>query len=622
MTDPRKVPADRPELGTVSMRGQAGAQAQLTGTMLGVAMIDRPQRWDQPFDPQTTDAVVDIVLQRPPFSRIDPKNFTAAAPLRGIIRNDTRVMRYRPGDIVVREGDYGNSAFAILSGSVRVVLDAGRTLPAAALGRMQPRRRGILRSVARWWTRNREPEVRSLPSAEDMEGVGSREDRGGNVHIFLQDIPAILQNARTAQLGAGQFFGETAALGRIPRTATVFAETDAELLEIRWQGLRDIMRRDPAIGAHINELYRRHNLERHLLETPMFRHLAHPGAPKECTCRRCKGMRHILEATQFETYGDFDWFASYRKLVEQDAATRLAQEPVIAQEGHYPNGLIMIRSGFARVTRQFGSGHRTVIYLGRGQCYGQDEILHNWQHEAHLPLQHTLRAVGYAAVLLVPTALIERYVLGKDRKRPGIRFDLLPPPIRSITGAHGDPGETTNTDSLLEFMVERRFVNGTQTMVIDLDRCIQCDECVRGCAAAHDNNPRFVRHGPTFGNLMIANACMHCADPVCMIGCPTGAIHRDLAGGEIVINDDTCIGCGTCANSCPYNNIRMVEIRDGRGRFVLDGNTNMPIQKATKCDLCVGQSVAPACQRACPHDALVRIDVSQGIESLSQWVAQ
>ena len=44
------------------------------------------------------------------------------------------------------------------------------------------------------------------------------------------------------------------------------------------------------------------------------------------------------------------------------------------------------------------------------------------------------------------------------------------------------------------FLVEHRFVNGTASMLIDLDRCTRCDDCVRACAVAHDNNPRFVRH--------------------------------------------------------------------------------------------------------------------------------
>ena len=62
---------------------------------------------------------------------------------------------------------------------------------------------------------------------------------------------------------------------------------------------------------------------------------------------------------------------------------------------------------------------------------------------------------------------------------------------------------------LLEFLVENRFINGTATMVINQDRCVRCDDCVRACATAHGNNPRFIRHGAQMGHYMVANACMH-----------------------------------------------------------------------------------------------------------------
>jgi Fe-S-cluster-containing dehydrogenase component len=118
---------------------------------------------------------------------------------------------------------------------------------------------------------------------------------------------------------------------------------------------------------------------------------------------------------------------------------------------------------------------------------------------------------------------------------------------------------------------------------------------------------------------MVANACMHCIDPVCMIGCPTGAIGRDEQSGTVRINDRTCIGCGTCANSCPYDAIRMVEIRAPGGAFLVDEATQQPILQATKCDFCAGQLTAPACQHACPHDALVRIDMSD-TAALARWL--
>jgi Fe-S-cluster-containing dehydrogenase component len=103
-----------------------------------------------------------------------------------------------------------------------------------------------------------------------------------------------------------------------------------------------------------------------------------------------------------------------------------------------------------------------------------------------------------------------------------------------------------------------------------------------------------------------------------MIGCPTGAIGRSEESGIVAINDETCIGCSTCANSCPYENIRMVEISDRRGLPILSSDTQKPIMKATKCDLCADQVTGPACQNACPHDALVRIDLTTP-EAMQVW---
>ena len=203
--------------------------------------------------------------------------------------------------------------------------------------------------------------------------------------------------------------------------------------------------------------------------------------------------------------------------------------------------------------------------------------------------------------------------------------ETLPPrvtPRPAARSAWRDPRKGAELEiGFQEFLVDNRFINGMAAMVIDLDRCTRCDECVRACAETHDNNPRFIRHGKRDGRYMIANACMHCIDPVCMIGCPTGAIHRDATTGNVVINDLTCIGCATCANSCPFDNIRMVEIRNTDGEFVIDANTHTPIVKASKCDLCVEQLGGPACVRACPHDALKRMDLHDGA-TLADWLAK
>ena len=45
------------------------------------------------------------------------------------------------------------------------------------------------------------------------------------------------------------------------------------------------------------------------------------------------------------------------------------------------------------------------------------------------------------------------------------------------------------------------------------------------------------------------------------------------------------------------------------------------ILEATKCDLCHDQLGGPACQRACPHDALERVDL-QSLSALEGVIAR
>jgi Fe-S-cluster-containing hydrogenase component 2 len=65
----------------------------------------------------------------------------------------------------------------------------------------------------------------------------------------------------------------------------------------------------------------------------------------------------------------------------------------------------------------------------------------------------------------------------------------------------------------------------------------------------------------------------------------------------------------------------MVEVRDAKGSGFVDDKTGLPILKATKCDFCQSQPSGPACQNACPHDALIRIDLSH-IGPLDKWLGK
>src|SRR5580658_1652398 len=101
---------------------------------MSTTILNRPQRWDAAFDPDMLDKNVARLLAIPPFSQMAASNFPRHITLNDILKHDTRINTYRRGEIIVREGDYGTSAFLVLSGSVRVVLGPPG-LPASVLGR-------------------------------------------------------------------------------------------------------------------------------------------------------------------------------------------------------------------------------------------------------------------------------------------------------------------------------------------------------------------------------------------------------------------------------------------------------------------------------------------------------
>ncbi len=551
--------------------------------------VQRPRRWDVPFDARMRAVDVEKLLGTEPFASMDAAAFPAALPLESILRNDTRVVRYTDGDVVVREGDYGHSALLILAGTVRVVVDS---LPDEAFGKPPEQPPSWWKTLADGFRRTRLPELRDQPGRM----ANLRPEPGAAdapPHVFLQDIPRVLAGTRTVEMHAGELFGEYSALTRSQRPCTVLAQGEASLLELRWQGLRDLMRYSPALKQTVERLYRQNDLALHLQETPLFQ-----GVPRE-------SLEAVAAAAEFESYGRFDWSADHP--VGAKGPELIAAEPVIVEEETPADGVVLVRSGFARQSHRFGSGHRTVEYLGKGRVFGLAESLQSARGGRPWDYRQSLRAIGYVDVLRIRQKVLEQHV-----------FPHLPPRrLADLAKQHrveyavDDQGlpDSAGQGGLLEFVVEQRFINGRQAMAIDLDRCTRCDDCVRACASAHEGNPRFLRHGTRHGSHLVTHACMHCVDPVCMIGCPTGAIGREVDTGVVKINDPTCIGCGVCATSCPYDNIRMVEVRDAHGAVAVDEESMLPLLKATKCDLCAGLATGPACVHACPHDALVRIDL-------------
>ena len=477
-------------------------------------LMQRPRRWDAPFDGSMSDDDVATLLMRPEFASLDAARFPAAAPLEGILKNDCRIVHYAPGDIVVREGDYGNSAFLILSGSARVVLRPG--LPQRLLGRTAEKKKGAFAALREMLRRPTMPEVRD--TSLYVRGASRKVHRGERRSTLLdvperavlfgpgvdpaasrERLPPLAAPFKTVALGSGALFGEIAALGRVQRSTTVYAETGCSLLEMRWQALRDIKNRDETWRLRVEQGYRDNQLQNHLVEHPLLSGLDP------------KALQAVAARTLFETYGSYEWYLDYTSGQREGG-----EEAAVAAQGDYPDGLLLVVGGFGRVSSGVGHGARTLTYLRNGDHFGLDELYEAWKSGSDCAYETSLSALGYLHVLRIPYSVVAELIFPRI-ERPARRADAASRPIAQ--------------DAFLEWAVEKRYINGTKTMLIDLERCVRCDDCVRACADTHGGNPRFVRQGEVLGKWMVANACMHCVDPVCMIGCPTGAIHRSMEGG-------------------------------------------------------------------------------------------
>ncbi len=191
--------------------------------------VRRPTRWDEPMDSSMTDADVAWLRTRDPFVSMNDQAFPRSMPLDGILRNDCRLHRCEPGEIVVREGDYGNSAFLVILGSVRVLFDS---LSPQQLGRTPNRKLTWLEALARFWNQSKTAERRTpgqvtVNGDDDGQTVRQVDDRQA---VFLQDFDVVIKENETVSLGPGELFGEVAAMYRSPRTATVVADNEATLL--------------------------------------------------------------------------------------------------------------------------------------------------------------------------------------------------------------------------------------------------------------------------------------------------------------------------------------------------------------------------------------------------------
>lgn len=123
--------------------------------------------------------------------------------------------------------------------------------------------------------------------------------------------------------------------------------------------------------------------------------------------------------------------------------------------------------------------------------------------------------------------------------------------------------------------------------VIDAGTCTECKRCMIACSLAKSGIVRMLSsridirpHWPEVPEIRVCRF-EDCAGHPCIEACPVGAISD--TDGVVLIDADTCIGCGACEAVCPYLAIKIED------------------SKALKCDLCGGD---PACVKECVTGAI------------------
>lgn len=145
-------------------------------------------------------------------------------------------------------------------------------------------------------------------------------------------------------------------------------------------------------------------------------------------------------------------------------------------------------------------------------------------------------------------------------------------------------------------------------LIYDSKKCMGCTTCMLSCSMVHYgvqslSLARIQIIQDSFGkfpeDIQIA-PCRQCVTPVCVENCPVGAAYIDTENGNVRrINEEECIGCGTCLEMCPQQPHRTV--------------WNHTKGKSSKCDLCLdtpywnekgGIGGKQACVESCPVKAI------------------
>jgi len=472
-----------------------------------------------------------------------------------------RLLTYAPGEVVMREGEWGGNTFYFS-------LDA------------------------------------------ELE-VFARDDHSGNKRK-VGDVPP------------GTCFGEMSILAGVPRNATIMCSDnglEAHVIEMVRPALR-LLRSLKKFAEKVDDTYRSHGLANTIAEL-----------------REAAG--EALTPVDLVAVGNLAHFLAYGK------------HHLLVKEGSPIEKLFLIRSGWLRrvrgvpiykeVTEGAGAASSSLIpedFLGAGNCLGLEALQGQatWQYSAELMARSEVLEIPLTA-LQTDAALCERVVKA----------------FADFSRADDDTRVEALTDKGVRAAAEKEIatgvVDGVNLLVMDMDLCVRCGNCSLACHKVHGQS-RLLRRGIHIErpvkpgsahtqHVLSPSVCMHCKDPECLTGCPTGSIFRD-ANGQIEIDPPTCIGCFDCATQCPYNAISMVPrnlpppaqtapLTRIKRAFSLKAPAPAPLAEsddmiAIKCNLCENTSLNPAgakrpaysCEENCPTGALVRVNPHEYFDEIDK----
>ena len=394
-----------------------------------------------------------------------------------------------------------------------------------------------------------------------------REEEDVTREFISIDAPVDLSYARPiAELGPGDLFGEMSCMSFYPRSATVRAVTEVVVLEML-RNVLDVLQKNKTFRAQLDKKYRERALDNHLRSVPLLRSLT----PEFINMLR-----------------------------DRVQLIRYAPKDVIFNQGDVADAFYLVRQGFVKVTEKYPGGELILGYLSKGNYFGEIGLLGGGLRTA------TCSALDHVEVVRIAAedfnAMIEQF--------PEIRSSLQ---VAAQERARENELRYKRVTTVpVDQFLGQGLMEAQSLLVLDLTKCTRCDQCVKACADSHDGVTRLIRDGLRFENYLVATSCRQCRDPLCMVGCPVGSIRR--RNSLEVIIEDWCIGCGLCAENCPYGNINIhqFEVPLENPEFDLDQGGDLVVKKArvvrkaTSCNLCHDHP-EPNCVYACPHDAAHRV---------------